>query len=224
MSEAYNYDLLSEKALAACRLSADGQPRVANPLSEDWAVLRQSLLPGLLKNAAHNLSRGADAARFFEVGKVYTVRGVEVDETWRVAGILLGPVLDARWQSARATRASFYDGKAIVEDLLDKAGPIVWAKPSESRTPSDPLFHPANALRAVINGAPVATVGWLHPRVARAFDLEREGAIVFDVDLEWLAGREEAVSRFAEFPSLPVSRRDLALVMDKKSAYRAVGR
>ncbi|MBI5247264.1 MAG: phenylalanine--tRNA ligase subunit beta [Elusimicrobia bacterium] len=222
LSEAYNYDLLSEKSLAACRLSADGQPRAANPLSEDWAVLRQSLLPGLLKNAAHNLSRGADAARFFEVGKAYAIRGTDVDETWRVAGILLGPVLDARWQAARAPRASFYDGKAIVEDLLEKAGPVVWAKLSESKTPSDPLFHPANTLRATINGAPVATVGWLHPRVARAFDLEREGAIVFDADLEWLAGREDAVSRFAEFSSLPVSRRDLALVLDKKSAYRDV--
>ncbi|MDE2291828.1 MAG: phenylalanine--tRNA ligase subunit beta, partial [Elusimicrobia bacterium] len=46
--EAYNYDLLSEKTLAAARLSADGLPRVANPLSEDWALLRPSLLPGLL--------------------------------------------------------------------------------------------------------------------------------------------------------------------------------
>ncbi|MBI2387647.1 MAG: phenylalanine--tRNA ligase subunit beta [Elusimicrobia bacterium] len=220
--EAYNYDLVSEKTLLACRLTAEGQPRVAQPLSEDWAVMRSSLLPGLLKNAQHNLSRGADAVRFFEVGKSYAIRGKEVDETWRVAGILLGPVLDARWQTARAPRASFYDGKAIVEDLLEKAGPIAWAKLSEpgaGRTPSDPLFHPTNSLRATINGAPVATVGWLHPRVARAHDLEREGAVVFDANLDWLAGREAAQDRFEEFSTLPSSRRDLALVLDKAVPY-----
>ena len=223
--EVYNYDLLSEKALAACRLTADSQPRVANPLSEDWAVLRSSLLPGLLKNAQYNLGRGADAARFFEVGKTYALRGKEADETWRVGGILLGPVLDARWQAARAPRASFYDGKAVVEELLEKAGPVVWAKLSDKAagiTPSDPLFHPTNSLRALINGNPVATVGWLHPRVARAFDLEREGAVVFDADLDWLAGREQAPARYREFSALPVSRRDLALVVDKTASYARV--
>ncbi|MDP3543245.1 MAG: phenylalanine--tRNA ligase subunit beta [Elusimicrobiota bacterium] len=220
--EAYNYDLVSEKTFLACRLSAEGQPRVAQPLSEDWALMRSSLLPGLLKNAQYNLSRGADSVRFFEVGKSYAIRGKEVDETWRVAGILLGPVLDARWQGARTPRASFYDGKAIVEDLLEKAGPIAWAKLSEpgaGKTPSDPLFHPSNSLRATINGTPVATVGWLHPRVARAHDLEREGAIVFDANLDWLAGRESAPPRFGDFSALPSSRRDLALLLDKATPF-----
>lgn len=223
--EAYNYDLLSEKTLTSCRLTADGQPRVANPLSEDWAVLRPSLLPSLLKNAQYNLGRGADSVRFFELGKTFSLRAKEVDEAWRVAGIILGPVLDARWQSARAPRASFYDGKAIVEDLLEKAGAITWVKLSEAgagTTASDPLFHPANTLRAVINGKPVATVGWLHPRAARAHDLEREGAVIFDADLEWLAGREAPAARFKEFSALPVSRRDLALVLDKKTGYARV--
>ncbi|UPT73577.1 MAG: hypothetical protein M0D55_17205 [Elusimicrobiota bacterium] len=225
LSEVYNYDLLSEKALAACRLSADAQPRVADPLSEDWAVMRSSLLPGLLKNAQYNLSRGADAVRFFELGKIYAVRGKEVDEAWRAAGILLGPVMDARWQPARAPRASFHDAKAVVEDLLAAAGPVTWAKlgePAAGKTPSDPLFHPVNAARALVGGAPAATVGWLHPRVARAFDLEREGAVVFDADLERLAAREAVPARFREFSSLPVSRRDLALIVDKSAAYARV--
>ena len=223
--EAYNYDLVSEKALSACRLTAEGQPRVAQPLSEDWALMRPSLLPGLLRSAQYNLGRGADSVRFFELGKTYAIRGSEVDETWRISGIMLGPMLDARWQASRSPRASFYDGKAVVEDLLEKAGPVEWARlgePGAGKTPSDPLFHPANSLRAVVNGAPVATVGWLHPRVARAHDLEREGAVIFDVNLDWLAGREIPPARFEDFSALPVSRRDLALVLDKGTAYARV--
>ena len=225
LSEVYNYDLLSEKSLTACRLSADAQPRVASPLSEDWAVMRPSLFPGLLKNAQYNLSRGADAVRFFELGKTYVIRGQAVDEGWRVAGLLLGPMLDARWQAARAPRASFYDGKAVVENLLEKTGPISWVKlsePAASKSASDPLFHPTNSLRAMINGAPVATIGWLHPRVARAYDLEREGAVLFDADLDRLAEREGAASRFKEFSSLPISRRDLALLLAKNVPYARV--
>ena len=222
LCEAYNYDLIAEKTLDSCRLPSAGQPRVANPLSEDWSFLRPSLLPGLLMNARYNLSRGADALRLFEIGKVYAPQGQSVSETWRTAGILLGPVLDARWQPARAPRASFYDAKAAVEALLEKSGNIVWAKlgsATAGRTESDPLFHSTNCLRALINGSPVATVGWLHPRAARAYDLDREGAILFDVNLDWLADRDEPPSHLREFSALPVSRRDLALVVEERLPY-----
>lgn len=225
LSEAYNYDLLAEKTLASCRLSAENQPRVANPLSEDWAVLRSSLLPGLLKSAQYNLSRGADAVRFFEVGKAYSQKNGAVSETWRVAGIQMGPVLDARWQSARAPRAGFADAKAAVEALLEGAGTVTWAKPGSDAAGNwvcDPLFHPVNVLRALLDGKPVASVGWLHPRVARAFDMEREGAVLFEANLELLAARSSAATRFVEFSPLPVSRRDLALVVDKSAAYASV--
>lgn len=224
LSEAYNYDLLSEKALAAARLPSDALPRVSNPLSEDWAVLRPSLLPGLLKNARYNLARGADAVRLFELGKTYATGASGVREGWRAAAVLLGPVLDARWQPARAPRAGFHDAKAVVEEWL--AGEeIHWvplADPPAGRTPSDPLFHPVNAARAVVGDTPVATAGWLHPRVARAHDLEREGAVLTDLDLEWLAGRTRPRPRLKPIPSQPVSRRDLALVVDKALAYEHV--
>lgn len=216
--EAYNYDLLSEKTLAACRLSAADQPRVADPLSEDWAVLRPSLLPGLLKNAAHNLNRGADYARFFELGKVYATRGQEVDERWRAAGLLLGPALDARWQTARAPRLGFYDAKACVEELFSRAGALTWKAPE----PAHPMLHPVNALAAFVGDRAVAVVGQLHPKVARAFDLEKEGVVVFDADLEWLAGRESSKVKYAPFSSFPVSRRDLALLVPKSVSYSKV--
>ncbi len=223
-AEACNYDMLSEKTLAAARLPAEGLPRVAKPLSEDWAVMRPTLLPGLLKNAAYNLSRGVDAVRLFEVGKAYSQKDGALVEGWRVAGLLLGPVLDARWQSARAPRAGFADAKAAVEELL-AGGALTWAKPGEGaagRWVCDPLFHPVNALRALLDGAPVATVGWLHPRAARAFDLEREGAVLFEVNLDRLAARPAAAARFNDFSRLPVSRRDLALVLDKARTYAEV--
>ena len=222
LCEAYNYDLLSEKTLALARLPADAQPRVANPLSEDWAVLRPSLLPGLLRNAAYNLNRGADAVRLFELGKAYAKTAERVDERWRVAGLLLGPVLDARWQPARAPRAGFADAKAAVEELLSRAGAVSWVRLDESsagKLPSDPLFHPANSLRAVAGGRPVATVGWLHPRAARAFELEREGVLLFDADLEWLADRPAARTQAQAISPFPPVRRDLALVVDESVPY-----
>ncbi len=215
--EAYNYDMLSEKALAAARLSSEGLPRVDNPLSEDWAVLRPSLLPGLLKNAQYNLSRGADAVRLFELGKAYSQKEGAVSEQWRAAGLLLGPVLDARWIPGRSPRADFYDAKAVVEELVAGLGKPTWTKPGEGAAGSwvcDPLFHPSNALRALLDGSPIATVGWLHPRTAQAFDLDGEGAVLFEANLEKIADRPTPRTLFREFSPLPVSRRDIAVVVD----------
>lgn len=225
LSEAYHYDMLGEKTLAACRLSSADLPRVAKPLSEDWAFLRPSLLPGLLRSAAYNLNRGADAVRLFELGKTYGLKGTEPQERWRAAGLLLGPVLDARWQPARAPRAGFADAKACVEELLSRMGPVTWARlgePGAGTTASDPLFHPVNAARALVGGAPAATVGWVHPRVARAFDLEREGAVLFDADLELLASKPWDRTRYASLSPFPVSRRDIAVVLDRATPYASV--
>ena len=221
LTEVYNYDLLSEKTLSCARLSAESLPRVANPLSEDWAVLRPTLLPGLLKNAAYNLSRGSDAVRFFELGKVYSNKDGSVAESWRVAGIMLGPVLDARWQPARAPKAGFYDAKACVEDMMLSRQKIDW-KTTGAKSPSDPLLHPANSLRAFVGGIQVATVGWLHPRAARAFDLDGEGAVIFELDLDWLARTPQLRAKFVEFSSLPSSCRDLALVVDNGVAFEVI--
>ena len=232
LNEAYNYDLLSEKSLAAARLSADGLPRVDDPLSEDWAVLRPSLLPGLLKNAQHNLSRGADAVRLFELGRTYRLSGNladPVDERWRVAAVMIGPVLDVRWRPGRSPNAEFYDAKAAVVELLAVGGipedEIEWTDfdPRDGRrTASDRMFHPANALRACVGTDVVATVGWLHPRVARSFDLERARALICHADLEWLSRRDPRPAQFAAFSPFPVSRRDIALVIDEKARFAKI--
>ncbi len=44
---------------------------VKNPLSADESVLRLSLLPGLLRSAAHNIDRRVDGIRLFEVGTIF---------------------------------------------------------------------------------------------------------------------------------------------------------
>ena len=56
--------------------------RVANPLSEKFAVLRPSLLPGLIDAAAHNRRRQHADVRLFETGTRFTARG----ETRAVGG------------------------------------------------------------------------------------------------------------------------------------------
>src|SRR5262249_16898497 len=76
--EAVNYSFVSLKALSALRFTeGDRRARpvaLRNPLSEDFAVMRTSLLPGLVANARHNEHALVRDVHLFEVGRVFWPR------------------------------------------------------------------------------------------------------------------------------------------------------
>src|SRR5829696_3246169 len=85
---------------------------VANPLSEKFAVLRPSLLPGLVDAAAHNRRREHHDVRLFETGTRFSADG----ETRAVAAVWCGAGGPAHWSGA-ARSADFYDVKGLVDAL-----------------------------------------------------------------------------------------------------------
>ncbi len=217
-SEAYNLDFISDKLAAQARLSC-GLVRVKNPISEDYANMRPTLLTGLLQNARLNLNNGAQTLRLFELGKTYVPRAKEVAETTRAAGLLLGPAA-SHWKSSRGQRLDFYDAKGAVEELLaGVAGigflPLSGAEPMGA----DPLFHPVGALRLRLPSGILGTVGLLHPTVARAWEMEREEVCIFELDLDLLAGLHAPAPRFAPFSVFPGSTRDISFLVDTATPY-----
>ena len=99
-----------------------------NPVSQEMAALRPSLLPGLVQAAAYNAARGADALRLVDVGHVYG--RAEVSDATLVDGYAEAPHialamtgLAQRQSWSHAARAvDFYDLKGVVLDLLADAG------------------------------------------------------------------------------------------------------
>ncbi len=222
LCEAYNYDFVSAKALAACRIEdSPGFARLANPISEDWTILRPALLPGLLQNAALNARRGAPSARLFELGKVYARAPGAVDERHRLAAVLYGPPAEAFWKPARAPAADVYEALGVALELL-------CGLPGLSRAPFEPtgaegaLFNPGASVRLQAGKTILGAVGQLHPQVARAFDLERHGATIMELDFEALCALQAPATRFAAVSQFPYSRRDLSIVVEKRHPYAAV--
>lgn len=133
LSEAWISSLTS-----ANDLLADQEPkavRVLNPLSEDHQVMRQSLIPGLVKAAVYNQDRGRKDVWLFEVGRVYirtgrapTTSDTGVFENLKVAGFIAGarsggvPGAAAQTNGGSSQRLyqqlDFYAAKGIVENLL----------------------------------------------------------------------------------------------------------
>ena len=136
-----------------------------------------------------------------------------------MAGVVLGPAADTPWKAERSVPSDFYDAKGIVEELLANLPGISWNPMGE-----DPLFfHPLASFRLKTAHGELGAVGLLHPQAARHWELERENAAIFELDLDVLAALPPtARRRFKPFSLFPSSWRDLSVLLDKKTPYAQV--
>ena len=116
-SEAVTVAFVEQPAAAAFH-RADDLVALANPLSEKLAVLRPSLLPGLVDSLVHNCRRERRDVRLFEIGNCFSRAG---GETSSVAMACTGVATVDHW-SGGGRPVDFFDVKGVVERLLDAFG------------------------------------------------------------------------------------------------------
>jgi phenylalanyl-tRNA synthetase beta chain len=189
---------------------------LANPLSPELAVLRPSLLPGLVKTWQHNRNRQAPGAQLFELGTCFEAgANGSVQETQRLAGLLTGPRAPEQWGVASAT-LDFFDAKGWVEALLALSFDSA-AFTFEPAT--DPALHPSRSAVVKRGEVIVGVVGALHPELAQRLDVPGQ-VYVFELFLTALAPRR--VPQHGGLSRFPAVRRDLALDVPKAVAAGAV--
>jgi phenylalanyl-tRNA synthetase beta chain len=230
-SEAVNFSFVAEPDLAPLRYDVavgDGRRRalgiaLKNPISADLALMRTSLVPSLLRNAARNRAQRVDDVRLYEVARVYHPAAADAPgdepsaEDTRVAGVLLGRRAPVGW-AVPAEAVDFHDAKAAVAAVLEALGveAVRWEVGSE------PWLHPRFAARLLASdGEPLGWMGVLHPRVARDFDVPR-GVLAFELRLEALVRHGQLVPRYRPIPGVPAVLRDLAVVVEEAVAAEAV--
>lgn len=180
-----------------------------NPLSEKHAVMRTTLLPGILHTASANLRKNRETVAMFEIGPTYARgAGEEYVQTDRLAIVLAGTALDRHW-SHPPRPFDIYDLKGYLEGLI------------QSRTHTQPAFNPADSslfkagASATLSTGTIALgrLGELSAGIAEAFEIERP-VYVAEIELTPLLTATETISQYAEVPSHPPSLRDLAVVVD----------
>jgi phenylalanyl-tRNA synthetase beta chain len=204
-------------------LSAD-DPRAAavvldNPLSEDQAVLRPSILVSLLDIARHNRTRGVEDLRIFETGTVFR----DVPDPDR-------PDMPYEHLAVAAlVQDDLFAAKGLLEALMGALRIEDW---SVEATDAVAFLHPGRAARVLVGPGPgaakgaeplvVGLLGEVHPRVADRWDLPRVATFLIDLDkLLPLAPEARAFRPVGQFPD---ARFDLAvLVADDVTAARVVG-
>ena len=182
-----------------------------NPIASNLAVMRSSLIGGLVDALRYNLNRKQPRVRLFEIGACFAKAHDGYMQSQRLSGLAYGAALPEQWGAA-ARAADFYDVKADVEALFaPQALRFVAA--------AHPALHPGRSARIHCGGEAIGWIGELHPHWQQQYGMAQP-AVWFEVEFDAL-GRA-AVPHMSEIAkSLPV-RRDLAVVADEAIAAQTL--
>lgn len=179
-----------------------------NPISSDLAVMRTSLIPGLLSAAAHNVNRQQTRVRLFETGLRF-LPDESLQQPPMLALLMCGSRLPEGW-SAKTEPVDFYDLKGEVEALLGAAD-----QPLTFRPMVRPGLHDGQTAEVRLGEQVIGVMGRLHPNAAKQLDLPDQ-TFVAELDLTAIADR--SIPDYQEISRFPEVRRDLALIVKAETS------
>ena len=188
---------------------------IANPLSEKFAVMRPSLLPGLVDSVSHNRRHGRADVRLFEIGTRFSPRG----ETRGAGFAWTGLATSDHWSGERRA-VEFFDIKGVVEQLCA----LMQVTPSFAEIET-PYLVSGRAASLIVNEQAIGVFGQLLPAIAEARELPAEEVYVGEIDLDALtAASPRDTLRTSPLPRYPSVVRDVSiLVADTLSAAAVRG-
>jgi len=188
-----------------------------NPISEEAAVMRTSLVAGMVNMVAHNLNRDVNDVRLFEAGNVYELAGTKTEERKQICIGATGQAIAADvHQPGRAY--SFFDLKGDVETLLSKFqhNSLYF---DANNAPAH--YHPHRYARAVLDGGMVARLGQLHPEVAGARKL-RQDVYLAEIYLDRLYRHELRQVRYQPISRYPAVDRDFSFIFANEITFERI--
>ncbi len=203
--------------------------RIANPMSEEFPLMRVHLVPGLIEVAQRNISRGAKDFAIFEMGSIFRssqklvpfispdlqkrpdqkiIDGIFASvppQAFHVAGLLVGKIEEEDWQG-KARSYTWQDAIALAQDILQLCN-LEWTVKRSDFAP----WHPGRCAELIVDGKAVAHAGELHPRIVAKYGLP-ERSVAFAVGLSALPDSPRV--RPTTVGTMPAALQDVALIVD----------
>ncbi len=204
--------------------------RIANPMSEEFPLMRVHLVPGLIEVAARNIGRGAKDFAIFEMGSIFrsaqklvpavspvigsrpdakTIEAIYASvppQAFHVAGLLVGKTENEDWQG-KARAYNWQDAIAYAQDILQLCN-LKWTIKRSDFAP----WHPGRCAELIVDGKAVAHAGEIHPRIIAKYGLP-ERSVAFAVGLSVLPDSE--IVRPTRVGTMPAAVQDVALIVDQ---------
>ena len=188
---------------------------IKNPLSEDMAVMRPTLLYSLIANVRDNINRNQTDLKLFEISKTFKKLGEGQNglaiEDLKIALILSGREEKNLWNQSKSDY-SFYDLKGYLEFLLER---LNVTKYSLTRLTNNKNFHPGASAEIKIGEDVIGVLGELHPNLVNYFGIKREKVFFAELNLTSLLKYIKIKVNYETISKYPEVLRDLAITLDK---------
>lgn len=202
-------------------VAAEDVVAISNPFSENLSVLRGSLVPGLLGVVSHNLNRGVDRLRLFELGRRFLAAQGDaeenpVDERTSLALLAVGADLDPGRRGDDDHPPDLLDLKGALQEIGRRLGWPGWTWQRSDR----PGLEPGLAARLESDSA-AGWAGRVSAAVSDALGIEAP-VWVAEIDVDGLLALPPAALRYRPLPRYPASQRDLSIVLDREVTFDEV--
>ncbi len=191
-----------------------GGVALKNPLGEESARLRGTLLPGLLASAGRNVRVGSADLRLFEIGRVFSADIPPGQPEPVVVGLVMtGAASPTSWRHGSDGRTlDLHDLRGVLEQLAGNAPVELRPKPpGPDRPDGGNLALQADVL---IGGEVAGGMGQLAPSRAKALEL-RGDVLVLELQVAALRKLDGGEKKFLPLSRFPSVTRDLALVVGR---------
>lgn len=196
--------------------------RLLNPIFAQYAVMRTSLIGGLLKNISHNVKYRQNRVRVFELGRVFfddpkvkasekSVKGIH--QPLHFAAAIWGLAHPEQWGET-ARQVDFFDLKNDLENLLG-------SQFADLRFVAEqhPALHPGRSASIYYRDEKIGLIGELHPQWLTDLDLTT-APVVFEIDVTPLEAQD--LVSYHDISKQPIVKRDLAIWVADDINYQQV--
>ncbi len=206
-NEVMTYSFYSKKDVAALHLGENDEEGkvivIENPISDNYEVMRRTLVPSLLGVVSRNVKKGNYAGRIFEIAKTYIPKSF--------------PVSDFPEERKHLCLAVFGDGedfftvKGALKVIEDNFGVKFNLGVRAEKT----YLHPGVSAKIILGGEEIGCFGQVTYETCAEFDLECK-VFVLELDYDSLQAAFTVPFKFEPLPKFPEVKRDLALIADEE--------
>lgn len=214
LQEVLTSDLISPKMLDQCLefITAKGiKPlKTLHAKTEEYSILRPSMLPGLLQVAKTNVDLKNHTFHAFEIGRIHFLQNQTCLEV-PMLGVLLSGKDRPSLFGQKSQEVDFYTLKGILENLSLALG----IERLEFKTASHISFHPGRQAELMIDNHQIGSFGEIHPELLQSVDIKQR-VLYAEINLLELMKHAKKTFVFKAIPNLPSSERDWTYTIDSK--------
>ena len=177
---------------------------IANPLGEDFSIMRTISLNGILTSLGTNYNRRNKAVKLYELGNVYLPHSVPVTEL---------PEERMQFTLGFYGDGDFYTMKGVIEEFLESIG--MNGKKEYDPNAGKKFLHSGRQANISYGGKVIGYLGEVHPEVLDNYDIGTK-AYVAVLDMPEIIPFATFDRKYEGIAKYPAVTRDISMVVPRE--------